>query len=226
MCPYPMEKFLLVLVVITTCCAVLQDLSGKMFTFPKETNTAQVSLMTSRETFTAITVCLRFFTDLRRNHILFSLATPTKGDAFVLFKRTAAGELEQRSKHGVAIFDGQDYTLNTWHSICATWASETGLGQLWLDGKPSTRKFLQSEAIKGKTIILGQELFKFGRFFARQQSFVGMLTDVHMWDNLQSPYDIQRYTNQTNFTPGNVLSWRALNYQISGQVLLENKQSN
>ncbi|KAK6326425.1 hypothetical protein J4Q44_G00020700 [Coregonus suidteri] len=137
--------------------------------------------------------------------------------------RTAAGELEQRSKHRIAIFDGQDYTLNTWHS---TWASETGLGQLWLDGKPSTRKFLQSEAIKGKTIILGQEQVKFGRFFARQQSFVGMLTDVHMWDNLRSPYEIQRYTNQTNFTPGNVLSWGALDFQTSDRVLLENKQSN
>ncbi|CAB1334249.1 unnamed protein product [Coregonus sp. 'balchen'] len=196
-----------------------------MLTFPQETNTAHVRLMTSREKFTAITVCLRFFTDLRRNHILFSLATPTKDDAFVIFKRTAAGELEQRSKNGVAIFDGQDYTLNSWHSICATWASETGLGQLWLDGKPSTRKFLQSEAIKGKTIVLGQEQVKFGRFFARQQSFVGMLTDVHMWDNMLSPCEIQRYTNQTNFTPGNVLSWGALDFQISDRVLLENKQS-
>uniref|UniRef100_A0A4W5RF11 Pentraxin (PTX) domain-containing protein n=1 Tax=Hucho hucho TaxID=62062 RepID=A0A4W5RF11_9TELE len=113
----------------TSCYSLPINRSGKMLTFPQETNTAQVS-----------------FTDLRRNHILFSLATSTKDDSFAIFKRTAVGELKQRSKNSATIFDGQDYTLNTWHSICAIWASETGLGQLWLDGKTSTRKFLQSDS--------------------------------------------------------------------------------
>uniref|UniRef100_A0A4W5LIB9 Uncharacterized protein n=1 Tax=Hucho hucho TaxID=62062 RepID=A0A4W5LIB9_9TELE len=77
-----MEKFLLEKLVHYNLSA---DLSGKMLTFPQETNTAH-------------------------NHILFSLAT-AKDDAFVIFKRMAAGEIEQRSKNGA-----------------------TDLGQLWLDG--------------------------------------------------------------------------------------------
>uniref|UniRef100_A0A4W5LID6 Pentraxin (PTX) domain-containing protein n=1 Tax=Hucho hucho TaxID=62062 RepID=A0A4W5LID6_9TELE len=111
-------------------------------------------------------------------------------------EKFTAISIEQRSKNAAAVFDGQDYTLDTWHSIC-----------LWLHGKPSTMKFLQSEAIKEKNMILGQEQDAFGRLFTRQQSFIGLLTDVHTWDNMLSPCEIQRYTNQTNFTPGNVLNW-------------------
>uniref|UniRef100_A0A8C7D914 Pentraxin (PTX) domain-containing protein n=1 Tax=Oncorhynchus kisutch TaxID=8019 RepID=A0A8C7D914_ONCKI len=146
----------------------------KMLTIPQETDTAHVSPCPS-------TCVSRFFTNLRRNHILFSLATLID-DAFVIFKRTVAGEIELCSKNGTAIFDD--------------------LGQLWLGGKPSTRKFLQSEAIKGKNTILGQiELqVKFGWLFGRQQSFIGLLTDVHMWDNMRSSCEIQRYTNHTIFT--------------------------
>lgn len=58
----------------------------------------------SHRVFPCPSTCVsRFFTSLRRNHILFSLATPID-DAFVIFKRTAAGEIEQRSKKGAAIF--------------------------------------------------------------------------------------------------------------------------
>lgn len=61
-------------------------------------------------------------------------------------------------------------------------------------------------------MLLFQEQDTFGRLFTRQQSFIGLLTDVHMWDNMLSPCEIQRYTNQTNFTPGNVLNWGALDF--------------
>uniref|UniRef100_A0A8K9WR45 Pentraxin family member n=1 Tax=Oncorhynchus mykiss TaxID=8022 RepID=A0A8K9WR45_ONCMY len=136
---------------------------------------------------------LKFFTDLRRNHILFSLATLIV-DAFVIFERTVAGEIEQCSKND--------------------------LGQLWLDGKPiknpKTRRYSITERI-----FLFQEQVTFGWLFDRQQSFIGLLTDVHMWDNMQSSCEIQRYTNHTILTPGNVLNWGALDFR----VLLENKQS-
>lgn len=36
------------------------DLSGKMFTFPLETNTAHVRLNTAKQDFGAVTVCHRY----------------------------------------------------------------------------------------------------------------------------------------------------------------------
>uniref|UniRef100_A0A668A478 Pentraxin family member n=1 Tax=Myripristis murdjan TaxID=586833 RepID=A0A668A478_9TELE len=202
-------------------------LSGKMFTFPQQTNTAHVRLNTTREDFSAVTVCLRSFTDLSRNHVLFSLATPSAANDFLLFKRAAANQIEISARNVGALFDGQEYTLNTWLSVCATWDSTSGLGQLWLNGKPSSRKFTSTGSnIRGRAIItLGQEQDSHGGGFDANQSLVGMISDVHMWDYVLSNCEIHRYMDNLNFTPGNVLNWRALDFQIRGRVLLEEKQA-
>ncbi|XP_042279593.1 C-reactive protein-like [Thunnus maccoyii] len=203
------------------------DLSGKMFTFPQETNTAHVRLTTSRQVLSAVTVCLRSFTDLRRTHSLFSLATPSAFNDFLIFKRSANHEIELYGRDHLVVFGEQDYKLNMWHSICSTWDSASGLGQLWLDGKPSSRKFTRSGSnINGPIIIvLGQEQDSHGGAFDINQSFVGMLSDLHMWDYVISPCEIQKYVDDLNFTPGNVLNWNQLWFQTIGRVLIEDKQN-
>ncbi len=64
-----------------------------------------------------------------------------------------------------------------------------------------------------------------GGGFAIGDSFAGMMSDVHMWDYTLSPCEIQNYTNDLSFTPGNVLNWGALSFQTTGRVLIENKQN-
>ncbi|XP_059196194.1 C-reactive protein-like [Centropristis striata] len=187
----------LLLLMLTACAAVPQDLSGKMFTFPQQTNSAQVRLTTSRQVLKAVTVCLRSFTDLRRTYSLFSLATPFVFNDLLIFKRAATDEIEFAIRNNHIVFGGQDYKLNTWHSICTTWDSATGLAQLWLDGKPSSRKSLSTGShISGPIIIVfGQDQDSFGGGFDINQSFVGMLSDVHMWDHVLSPCQIQDYAS-------------------------------
>ncbi|KAM3871273.1 C-reactive protein-like [Diretmus argenteus] len=218
----------LLLVMLTACAASPQDLSGKMFTFPQETNTAHVRLNTSMEDFSAVTVCLRFFTDLVRGQMLFSLATFSSDDDFLIFTSQSANIIHLLVRDNHVIFHGQEYKLNTWSSLCATWESESGLGQLWLNGQSSTRTFISSGSnITGSpAIILGQEQDSHGGGFDIRQSFIGMITDVHMWNYVLSPCEIRRYMYELNFTPGNVLNWRALYFQMIGRVLLENKQNN
>lgn len=63
-----------------------------------------------------------------------------------------------------------------------------------------------------------------GGGFLTYVSFIGMISDVHMWDSVLSPCEIQNYSNELSFTPGNVLNWNALDFQITGRVLLEDKQ--
>ncbi|XP_023258848.1 C-reactive protein-like [Seriola lalandi dorsalis] len=217
---------LLLLVLLTACDAILQDLSSKMFTFPQETNTAYVRLPTTRQDFSAVTVCLRSFTDLKRDHALFSLATSSAANDFLIYMKPENNEFHLNSKDNQAKLTGHDYKMNTWHSICATWDSVSGLGQLWLDGKPSSRKFLSSGSnINGPVIIvLGQDQDTYGGGFDIKQSFVGMMSDLHMWNYVLSPCEIQNYNDEHNFTPGNVLNWSTLNFQIAGRVLIEEKQ--
>uniref|UniRef100_A0A8C9XYN8 Pentraxin (PTX) domain-containing protein n=1 Tax=Sander lucioperca TaxID=283035 RepID=A0A8C9XYN8_SANLU len=90
----------------------------------------------------------------------------------------------------------------------------------------SYRKFISSGSnISGPIIIvLGQEQDTHGGGFDIKQSFVGMMSDVHLWDHILSPCEIQNYMHHLNFAPGNVLNWRALEFQTTGRVLIEDKQ--
>ena len=52
---------------------------------------------------------------------------------------------------------GQEYKLNTWQSVCTSWDGKTGLVQLWLDGRPSSKKYCSDGTLSGRTLImLGQ----------------------------------------------------------------------
>ncbi|XP_029360743.1 mucosal pentraxin-like [Echeneis naucrates] len=216
---------LLLGLMLTACAAIPQDLSGKVFTFPEETDTAHVILLPSRQEFKAVTVCFRSFTDLHREHSLFSLSTASSFNEFLVFK-SLNEELNLHVKGNFKKFNVLDYKINMWHSICSTWNSTSGIGQLWLNGNPSNRKFISSGVdINGPVkIVLGQDQDAFGGGFDSEQSLVGMLTDVHMWDHVLSPCAIHRYTDELNYTPGNVLSWSALDFEIKGRVLIEERQ--
>ncbi|KAM4735640.1 C-reactive protein-like [Anableps anableps] len=214
---------LLLFVMLTACAATPQDLSGKMFTFPQETNTASVMLNISTQNLNAVTVCLRSFTDLNRPHSLFSLATPSFYNGFLIFKEPAADTVAFYVNNNEVQYV-LDYELNVWHSVCSTWDAESGLGQLWFNGKPSVRRFVSESHISQPIVFLGQEQDSYGGNFDNKQSFVGMMTEVHMWNYVLSPCEIQNYVDNLNFTPGNVLNWRALAFEITGRVLIENRQ--
>ncbi|XP_019219888.1 serum amyloid P-component-like isoform X1 [Oreochromis niloticus] len=214
---------LILLVMLTACAAVPQDLSGKMFIFPQETDTANVRLNTSMQSFTAVTACFRSITDLSRNHNLFSLSTPSFHNGFLVFKEAGNNVIDIYVRNNRVTFTDQDYMLNTWQSICTTWDSESELVQLWLNGKPSIKKFIGGSVITDPIVIVGQEQDSHGGGFDINQSFVGMMSDVHMWNYVLSPCEIQRFIEDLNFTPGNVINWRALEFEATGRVLVENK---
>ncbi|XP_063735240.1 serum amyloid P-component-like [Eleginops maclovinus] len=217
-----MEKLILLMVIVATCCATPQDLSGKVFVFPKETNTNRVILLTPKTRFNSVTICLRYISDLSRPYGLFSLATPTHNNDFVLFKANPESDIRLHARDGSTGFTSLKLDPNTWHSMCATWDSTTGLAQLWVDGKATIKRFVQTGPINGAPIsILGQEQDTYGAGFDAKQSFVGMITDFHMWDTIIPTCEIKRFIGEKHFIPGNVFSWKALDFQVKGQVLVE-----
>ncbi|KAK1895829.1 Serum amyloid P-component [Dissostichus eleginoides] len=192
-----MEKLILLMVIFGTCCAAPQDLSGKVFVFPKETNTDRVVLMTPKTRFNSVTTCVRYQSDLSRTYGIFSLATTTFNNDFVIYKSNAESDIE----------------------LCSGWESRL---HLWVDGKATTKKFVQTGAITGAPIaILGQEQDTYGGGFVAKQSFIGMITDFHMWDTVIPTCEIRSYMEDKHFSPGNVFSWKALDFQVKGQVLME-----
>ncbi|XP_016528893.1 serum amyloid P-component-like isoform X2 [Poecilia formosa] len=178
------------LLLVTSCAATPQNLQGKMFTFPEESNTANVRLTTSKQDFNAVTVCFRFLTDLSREFTFFSLSVPSFYNG-VIFKNEV-GSFQMCVNGKQAYFRGLDFKLNKCQSLCGTWEAASGLTQLWLNGQPSSRRLSSKSNISGPiTITLGQEQDRHGGFFESRQSFVGMMTDVHMWDSVLSPCEIK-----------------------------------
>ncbi|XP_030248717.1 serum amyloid P-component-like [Sparus aurata] len=217
-----MEKLLLLMVMFATCCATPKDLSGKVFVFPRESNRDHVKLLTSQNKFSFLTTCLRFQTDLTRNYGLFSLATPTHSNEFVLFKTGSGDVMRMHARDGGTDFLSLSLSPGTWHSMCATWRSDNGLAQLWVNGKATIKRFIQTGAITGAPItILGQEQDSYGGGFDATQSFIGMISKVHMWNYVLTAADIKRYMDGQHITPGNVFNWGSLDFEITGQVLVE-----
>ncbi|XP_075905409.1 serum amyloid P-component-like [Nelusetta ayraudi] len=222
-----MNLLLPLLLLVTSCAASPQDLSGKMFTFPQESNTAYVKLTATIQEFRSLTLCHRSFTDLKRDHVLFSFSTSSNPNTVLVIWDNANKELESYIKDKKAEYSGLDYKLNKWHSICTTWSTADGLVQVWFDGRPTIRKFSTTGPfIRGSPIIIvGQEQDSHGGRFDAKQSFVGMMSDIHMWDYILSPCQIHKYTDELDFTPGNALNWAALEFLIFSRVLVEEKQS-
>uniref|UniRef100_A0A668W1W2 Pentraxin family member n=1 Tax=Oreochromis aureus TaxID=47969 RepID=A0A668W1W2_OREAU len=173
-----------------------------------------VRLSTSMQSFTAVTACFRSITDLSRNHNLFSLSTPSFHNGFLVFKEAGNNVIDIYVRNNRVTFTGQDYMLNTWQSICTTWDSESELVQLWLNGKPSIKKF----------IVLIPTLCNLYRSrIPMAGDLTSIMSDVHMWNYVLSPCEIQRFVEDLNFTPGNMINWRALEFEATGRVLVENK---
>lgn len=75
-------------------------------------------------------------------------------------------------------------------------SSKDGLSQLWVNGKATIKRFVSTVPIVGAPIIiLGQDQEYYGGGFEGSQSFIGMITQVHMWDYVFLPPEIKRYAD-------------------------------
>ncbi|CDQ58546.1 unnamed protein product [Oncorhynchus mykiss] len=134
----------------------MSSLPGKMFTFPKESDIDHVRLLTKSENYSSVTICLSFALHIGKYHgcSLFSMATPTSTNDFLLFKESN-GAMQLPVRYVGSAFTGLPGKQNMWMGHSAT-----GLSQVWINGKPSARKlgYTAGSVVNGKPIIiLGQE---------------------------------------------------------------------
>ncbi|KAM4662744.1 C-reactive protein-like isoform 1-T3 [Discoglossus pictus] len=217
-----MERVVLWLVLLSGSLAQ-EDMDKKVFLFPKATDTAHVILKpTLNKPLDKFTICLRSYNEMR-SQSLISWATQGSerhNTVLILFN----------SLTSCSVFVNQEvntFTINAdsfeWKHICVTWDSHTGVIQLWVDGKVYPRR----TSSKGFTIspqssiILGQDQDSFGGGFDIKESFVGEITDVHIWDYVLPLTDINEVLFSYKSINGNIISWRSLQYEIKGDVLVQ-----
>ncbi|KAM4690036.1 C-reactive protein-like [Rhinophrynus dorsalis] len=202
----------------------MNDLGSKVLLFAKPTATAHVILKpVVTKPLNKLTVCVRSYTELTREHPLFSLAIAGSGkdNTFLIFPRPPnfcsvyIGQEEIRIKVDTEVLD--------WKHTCVSWESQSGVIQLWINGKLYPRRVSRKGFIipPETSIVLGQEQDSFGGGFDVNQSFVGEISDVHVWDYVLNPEDIKGVlSNEKN---GNLISWTSLNYELKGDVTAEPK---
>ncbi|KFV99367.1 Serum amyloid P-component, partial [Fulmarus glacialis] len=151
--------------------------------FPQETKDSHVLVRAKPEQpLQNFTVCLRSYTDLTRPHSLFSYATKAQDNEILLFKPKPS---EYRFYLGGRFVSfGVPKSIAASEHVCASWESTTSIVGLWLNGKPWPRKGLQRGYAVGAeaAILLGQEQDAFRGSFDAQQSFMGEISAVYMWD--------------------------------------------
>ncbi|XP_063803445.1 C-reactive protein-like [Pseudophryne corroboree] len=218
-----MELSVMLLVFLTGSVAQ-QDLGSKVFLFPKPTATAHVILKPEIEKpLQKVTVCMRSYTELSREHSLFSLAVSgsLKDDTFLIFQKPPLYTTVFINQEFISMRIDPD--VLDWKLTCVAWDSDTGVVQLWVNGKLYPRRFLSKGfSINPKTsIILGQEQDSFGGGFDINQSFSGEISDVNMWDYVLTPADMQKVMSE-NYN-GNLINWRSLKFEVKGDVLIQPK---
>ncbi|XP_073479431.1 C-reactive protein-like isoform X3 [Aquarana catesbeiana] len=211
---------MMILLVIPASLAQ-EDMKGKVFLFPKETNTDYVSLTPNiTKPLEKVSVCLRSYTDLPGTCSLFSLATPGMEEAFYIADYSLSSTIYINGNSTRFITASESLV---WRHICVTWDSDTGVVLLWINGK----LYLRTVSTKGSSIaaetsiVLGQRQNTFeGQSFSLWP-FVGEISDVHMWDYVLTPDELLQALHSN--AQGNIINWNALHYKIKGGILVQPK---
>ncbi|XP_014939271.2 C-reactive protein [Acinonyx jubatus] len=212
------------LVVIGLPGAFLQsDMQKKAFVFPIESDKSFVTLFAQvQKPLKAFTVCLRVYTALTRPYSLFSYATRAQSNEILLFKYRS-GVYSVSVGGSDAYFKTPEKSYAPVH-FCISWESSSGIVELWVDGRPMVRTSLKKGYTvgAGASIILGQEQDSFAGNFDTNQSLVGDIGEVNMWDFVLSPVEINSVYNGKAFS-ANVLNWQELKYEAQGEVFVKNQ---
>ncbi|XP_063059099.1 jeltraxin-like [Engraulis encrasicolus] len=226
-----MKSTVVFCIVLLRCTITFQEkgkMEGKMFSFPEEHSTSFVKLkpLVSKN-LTSASVCLRFYTDQVDGQVsaFFSLSAPGQPSAFTILRhmpsRTYPQQYELHVGNKPVFFNGLEYTLNKWNSLCATWDGSSGMAQVNINGKRSVRKMTKAGLSIGErpSIVLGRHQDGYA------EGFVGHMTDVHIWDYVIPSSEIDNYGGGgfVAYKAGNYLNWSKVEYTVNGTVLVEGK---
>ncbi|XP_051738226.1 pentraxin fusion protein [Ctenopharyngodon idella] len=209
-----------------TAAAAEVGLGGKVLLFPNKTDSSYVKLTPEKSlSLKAFTLCMRVAMELQseREIILFAYCMPGFDELNVWREKDGRVSLYLHSSGEAAFFHLPPLSIFHTH-MCVTWDSAPGLAAFWVDGRRSSFQLYRKghSVLPGGTILLGQDADSCPGSFDAEQSFVGEITDVKMWNYVLSGSQIKAvYSNQEPYVPkGNVFDWSTIKYETRGNVLV------
>ncbi|XP_075965498.1 neuronal pentraxin-2 [Anarhichas minor] len=109
-----------------------------------------------------------------------------------------------------------------WHHVCVTWSTRDGQWEAYQDGvqRGSGLNLSPWHPIKpGGVFIMGQEQDILGGRFDATQSFVGEMSDVHMWSHVLTASDIYSLASCGSHLRGDVIAWSESEVALFGGVV-------
>ncbi|RXN21785.1 pentraxin fusion -like protein [Labeo rohita] len=207
--------------------ATYEGLNGKMLVFPSKSSSSYVKLTPDKPmSLSAFTLCMRVAADLRdwRDIILFAYRTPDTDELNVWKEKDGRFSLYFQSSRDGALFRMAPLSPYRTH-LCVTWNSANGLTAFWVDGRRSSLQVYKTghRVRAGGIVVLGQDPDSYLGDFDSEQSFVGDIKDLYMWDYVLSDNQIKAvYLNQKASMPkGNMLNWNTIRYYAYGNVVVE-----
>ncbi|KAL9979839.1 hypothetical protein ACROYT_G017558 [Oculina patagonica] len=166
--------------------------------FPRK-GTSDYVIIRGMPSLTAVTVCLWMKTaDTGNGGVPLSYAVSGADDNELTLAST-----------GISANDGK------WHHIYATLENTAGSWNLFKDGKQGA----SGHVIRGGgALVLGQEQDSVGGIFDANQSFIGKMTGVNIWDHVVNGQEIMRMSKSCLTGVGNVFQWRDFKAHLKGSV--------
>ncbi|XP_055512081.1 mucosal pentraxin-like [Leucoraja erinacea] len=198
---------------------------GKSVVFPAKTSNSFVMLRTPDfSSLSAFTLCFRAASEATRSYSLFSYATDSDANELLLWQHSKIElRVEFRSHKSVFILSEMNSLLR---HICVTWESQEGAVTVWVNGRRSVRKVGgKGWVIKGLgQFILGQDQDSVGGGFDASQSFVGEISDVHLWDHVLQSNKIKNVSQGCLRKGGNIIDWGSTHYTFDGIVEIKDNK--
>ncbi|XP_036437174.1 pentraxin fusion protein-like [Colossoma macropomum] len=215
-------------VLLPLTCFGQSGLTDKGLFFPKPSATSYVKLIPQKPlNLKAFTLCMRLFVDRavvnqgNREIILFAYCTKD-GDELNVWQEYGKISLYLRSSSEGAFYAVPLFSIFG-TNLCVTWESSTGLTAFWVDGRRSTLQVYRKnhKVQSGGVVLLGQDADSFVGSFDINQSFVGEISDVNMWDYVLTDDQIRNFNEKVWVGPEpNVLNWNTMQYEVNGNVLV------
>ncbi|XP_057183232.1 C-reactive protein-like [Triplophysa rosa] len=199
-------------------------LGGKSLLFPAKTNNAYIKINPDKPlSLTAFTLCMRAAAEQIRDRkvILFAYRTANDDEFNVWKERNGSISFYLRSSSDGVIYDLSPLSTLQTH-LCFTWDSATGLSAAWVDGRRSAyRLYRKGHSIRsGGIVMLGQDADSYLGGFDIEQSFVGEITDVKLWDYILPANQIEALNGKKEVQLANVFDWNTIKYEIYNNVLV------
>ena len=108
-----------------------------------------------------------------------------------------------------------------WHHVCASWENVAGSWKLYKDGLVAAHgdSLKTSHVIRsGGSLTLAQEQTSPGGGFDFDQCFIGMLTNVNVWDHVLPLGEIEKMSKSCLSGEGNVYRWSDFIHGLKGET--------